>query len=483
MNPSVLLFILLGYFAILFVISFFTARKGDGNAAFFVGKRQSPWYLVAFGMIGASVSGVSVVSVPGMVPHLQFTYLQTVIGFFFGYIVIAYILLPLFYKLQLTSIYTYLRERFGLSTQKTGAFIFIVAKLIGSAAKLYVAVLLLQEFIFRNWHIPFYVTVCLVVIGIWLYTRRGGIKTIVWTDCVQTLFLLVASVLMVVETTNLLGWSVPKVFSELSKSDMGHIFIFDDWHSKQNFFKQFLSGIFIVIVMTGLDQEMMQKNLSCCTLKESRKNMLWYGAAFLPMNFLFLLLGFLIVSYAHIYGMPLPTDADTILPFFAVSYLGNVVVVCLMISIIAASFSSADSALTAITTTFAIDIMRVSEKSENQAIMLRKVIHLAASILLILVVIAFKYINNQHIIDTIYQLVGYTYGPLLGLFAFGLITKKRSEDRFIPYVAIASPILTYLLQLACSCYFNYSFGYELLMINGLITFVGLMIFSSKTFKQ
>src|SRR5574344_2778204 len=475
MNPSVLLFILLGYFAILFVISFFTARKGDGNAAFFVGKRQSPWYLVAFGMIGASVSGVSVVSVPGMVPHLQFTYLQTVIGFFFGYIVIAYILLPLFYKLQLISIYTYLRERFGLSTQKTGAFIFIVAKLIGSAAKLYVAVLLLQEFIFRNWHIPFYVTVCLVVLGIWLYTRRGGIKTIVWTDCVQTLFLLVALVLMVVETTNLLGWSVPKVFSELSKSDMGHIFIFDDWHSKQNFFKQFLSGIFIVIVMTGLDQDMMQKNLTCKTLREAQKDMCTYGLTFVPANLLFLALGILLAQLANLQGVTLPETGDNLLPMFAASgKLGTTVVILFTIGIVAASFSSADSAMTALTTSWCIDI---KERPDDEK--LRRHTHLLVAVLFIVFILAFKVINSTRVIDAIYILCSYTYGPLLGLFAFGLLTKRKTNDRMVPYVAIASPLVCFLIDTLTTNLTGYKFGYELLMLNGLLTFMGLWMLKPK----
>lgn len=479
MNPILLLSILVGYFALLFAVSVFTTKKGSDNASFFIGRRQSPWYLVAFGMIGASVSGVSVVSVPGMVPHLQFTYLQTVLGFFFGYVVIAYVLLPLFYKLNLISIYTYLRERFGRRSQKTGAFIFTIAKLIGAAAKLYVAILVLQEFIFNHWNVPFFATVCLVVGGIWLYTRRGGIKTIVWTDCLQTLFMLVALVLMVVTTIDLLGWTVPQIFHSLSENPLARVFVFDDWHSQQNFFKQFFSGIFIVIVMTGLDQEMMQKNLSCRTLKESRKNMLWYGAAFLPMNFLFLLLGFLIVTYATAHNIVLPAQADNILPFFAVSYLGSVAVICLMLSIIAASFSSADSALTAITTTLAMDILEIGDKETRRAVQLRKILHFAVSVGLILLIIGFKNINNQHIIDTIYRLVGYTYGPLLGLFAFGLTTKWQCNDRYVPYVALLAPVLTFLLQWFCQSRLNYQFGYELLMINGFITFVGLMFFSSR----
>ena len=468
------LLILIAYFGLLLLIAYVTGRRSD-NRTFFTGNRQSPWYLVAFGMVGATISGISVVSVPGMVGASHFSYLQTVMGFFFGYLVVAYLLLPLYYRLNLTSIYEYLNNRFGKEAHKTGSLFFVVAKLVSSATKLYIAALVLQEFIFDAWHIPFWVTVSLCVLLMWLYTRRGGIRTLVWTDTLQTFFLITALILMVVDVIHLLNFSSSEAWRAISASDWSHTFTFDDWQSRQNFFKQFLSGIFIVIVMTGLDQDMMQKNLTCRTLKESQKNMVWCGAAFLPVNLLLLALGALLLLFANTNGIALPTQPDRILPFFATAYFSPVTALFFMLGIIAASFSSADSALTAITTTISVDLLHIKNRSQQHAERLRRQIHIGVSIVFIGLVLAFDALPNHSIIDTIYTIVGYAYGPLLGLFAFGIFTKTECRNRLIPLVALLSPLLTFVIQWLCAHYFSYQFGYELLMLNGFITFVGLAI--------
>ncbi|HRS68304.1 MAG TPA: sodium:solute symporter [Paludibacteraceae bacterium] len=468
------LLILIAYFGVLLLVARVTRGRGD-NSTFFTGNHQSPWYLVAFGMVGATISGISVVSVPGMVGASQFGYLQTVLGFFFGYVVVAYVLLPLYYRLHLTSIYEYLNNRFGSEAHRTGSLFFIVAKLVSSATKLYVAALVLQQFIFDAWHIPFWVTVTLCVVLMWLYTRRGGIRTLVWTDSLQTLFLVIALILMVVNMIQLVNSSTSDALRTVYESTWSHTFTLNDWHSHQNFFKQFLSGIFIVIVMTGLDQDMMQKNLTCRTLREAQKNMLWYGSAFIPVNLLLLTLGALILLFTQQNGVLLPEEPDQILPYIATSYFHPVTAFFFMLGIIAASFSSADSALTAITTTISVDLLRIEKRQATQAERWRQWIHLAVCVLFIGLVVAFHAMPNQSIIDTIYTIVGYAYGPLLGLFAFGLLTKQRCRNRLIPVIAIFSPLLTYIIQWLCNHYLNYQFGYELLMLNSLITFVGLWL--------
>ena len=480
--------ILLTYVAILLGVGYLTSRKEASNEAFFSGNHQSPWYIVAFGMIGASISGISVVSVPGMVTNSGWTYLQTCLGFFFGYIAVAYILLPLYYRLKLTSIYEYLNTRFGSSSYHTGSMFFVIAKMVSSATKLYVAVLVLQHFIFSQWNIPFWLTVIICVAIIWLYTHRAGIKTIVWTDTLQTLFFIIAISIMCYEawklnaqcTTNgLEPWL--KIhntqFSTLKLllfSDTTTTFVFDDLRSTQNFWKQFISGIFIVIVMTGLDQDMMQKNLTCRTLRESQKNMLSYGIAFLPINFILLLLGSLIVIYAQRSGITLPTEPDKIMPMIASTIMSPIAGVCFVLGIISASFSSADSALTSITTTLTIDIFGNKNNQKH-----RQWLHLAICALFALIVILFGYTQNRSIIDTIYTIVGYAYGPLLGLFTFGLFTRYQVRDRLVPLIAIASPIICYIINSLTTHYYNYQWGYELLLLNGLITFIGLFIIKNK----
>lgn len=482
MNGIYILLTILLYFGMLLLVARLTSRN-SGNDAFFRGNRRSPWYIVSFGMIGASLSGVTFVSVPGMVRGIDMTYMQTCLGFFVGYLVIAHVLLPLYYRLNLTSIYTYLGDRIGKRSYKTGASFFLLSKIIGAAARLYLICLILQHFVFDAIHVAFAVTVTGIVLLIWLYTRRSGIRTIVWTDSLQTLCLLLALGLILYEIAGKLNLDFPGLVHTVKENEHSRIFVFDDWHSKQNFFKQFFSGIFITIVMTGLDQDMMQKNLSCKNLREAQKNMYCYGISFVPVNFLFLSLGILLLLLASNMHLTLPAGGDEILPLFAAEgHLGFAVLVFFTIGIIAAAFSSADSALTALTTSFCIDIIGISKLSEKEAEKRRKIVHFCISIVFIGFILLFKAVNNKSVIDAIYTIASYTYGPLLGLFAFGLFTRMQPRDRFVPYIAIASPLLCYAIDRLVSIYTGYQFGYEMLMFNGFLTFMGLTCLSIKTKK-
>lgn len=479
MSPVSILLILVTYFGILMLVSVITSKKNTGNDAFFLGNRQSPWWVVAIGMVGASISGVSFVSVPGMVGKIDFTYMQTVFGFFFGYLIIARVLLPLYYKLNLTSIYTYLEQRFGKRAYKTGASFFLLSKTVGAAARLYVVALILQTLVFDAWNIPFVFTVTGIILLIWLYTFRSGIKTIVWTDTLQTIIMVAALVLIIVELMQQLGLNTSELRAAIVETQHSRIFVFDDWHSKQHFVKQFFSGIFIAVVMTGLDQDMMQKNLTCRNLKEAQKNMYWYGFSFVPVNFLFLILGAMLLIFATKFNIAVPASADEILPFFASNYLGKTVLVLFVTGIIAAAFSSADSALAALTTSFSVDILNVGHKDKIKAQRIRKWIHIGISLLFILIIIVFKAINNKSVIDTIYIMVSYTYGPLLGLYSFGLFTRLKTNDKAIPYIAVLSPVISGILDYSAKTFWGYAFGYELLMLNGFLTFAGLWIFRKK----
>lgn len=465
---------LLGYFAALLLLSRMTTRHAT-NDTFYRGNRQSPWYLVAFGMIGASVSGVTFVSVPGMVNTIGMTYLQTCLGFVLGYVAVAFVLLPIYYRLNLTTIYTYLQQRLGTRSYKTGAWFFLLSKMSGSAVKFYVVCMLLQRFVLDAIGVSFMVTALVLVSLIWLYTRRGGIKTLVWTDTFQTFCMFAALIFIIIQVMSMLDMNVVEAVKAISQDDRSRIFVFDDWLSKQNFWKQFVSGIFIVIVMTGLDQDMMQKNLTCKTLREAQKDMCTYGLAFVPVNLLFLALGVLLSMLAAQQGVPLPSAGDELLPMFAATgELGTMVVVFFTIGIVAASFSSADSALTALTTTYCVDIC---QKAADER--LRHRVHAAMGVVFVLFILMFRTFNSTNLIDAIYILVSYTYGPLLGLFAFGLLTKYHVHDRWVPYLAIAAPMLCYVLDVIAQHLWHYHFGYELLLLNGLLTFVGLYVTRKK----
>lgn len=462
------------YFTALYIFSRLTNKSSD-NDTFFRGNRKSPWYMVAFGMVGASISGVTLVSVPGMVTKIDMTYLQTCLGFIFGYFAVAFILLPVYYRHNLTTIYTYLGERLGRQSYKTGAWFFLLSKMTGAAVRFYVVCIILQRFVFDAIGLPFWATVIGMVALIWFYTRRGGIKTLVWTDTFQTTCLFTALTLITVNVAQSLNMSFGEVVSTVASSPMIRIFVFDDAHSTQYFWKQFLSGIFIVIVMTGLDQDMMQKNLTCKTLREAQKDMCTYGVAFVPANLLLLSLGVLLVVLSQKTGVALPQSGDELLPMFAASgELGELVVVCFTIGIVAASFSSADSALTSLTTSFCVDIcQRPSDES------LRRKVHLALAVLFVAFILLFRMMNSSSVIDAIYTLCSYTYGPLLGLFAFALTTSRKPREGFVPFIALLSPCLCYVIDQTSQTLWNYRFGYELLMLNGLLTFIGLWLTSSR----
>ena len=459
---------ILSYFGVLLLVSRLTAKQST-NDTFYRGNRQSPWYLVAFGMIGASISGVTFVSVPGMVNTIGMTYLQTCLGFVLGYVAVAFVLLPIYYRLNLTTIYSYLQQRLGTRSYKTGAWFFLLSKMSGAAVKFYVVCMILQRFVLDALGIPFVITVLVLVALIWLYTRRGGIKTLVWTDTFQTFCMFMALIFIIVNVMSMLNLSVNETVTTIVQDERSKVFVFDDWVSKQNFWKLFISGIFIVVVMTGLDQDMMQKNLTCKTLREAQKDMCTYGLAFVPANLLFLCLGVLLSMLAQQEGIALPSSGDELLPMFAATgKMGNMVVVLFTIGIVAASFSSADSALTALTTTYCVDI---KEKADDET--LRHRVHAGMSVVFVIFILLFRTFNSTNLIDAIYILVSYTYGPLLGLFAFGLFTKYQVTDRWVPYFAILSPILCYVLDVLAQQLWGYHFGYELLMLNGALTFAGL----------
>ena len=481
MSRYTILFIIAVYFGLLLFIAWLTGRKSSSNDAFFTGNRQSPWYIVSIGMIGTSLSGVTFVSVPGMVRSIDMTYMQTVFGFFVGYIIIAHILLPLYYKLKLTSIYSYLKDRIGHRGYKTGASFFLLSKSIGAAARLYLVVLILQHYVFDAFNIPFAVTVILSILLVWIYTFRSGIKTIIWTDTIQAICLIAMLVVIIWQVKDALGMSFVEMSASVANNPHFRIFEFNDWNSSQHFAKQFFSGIFITIVMTGLDQDMMQKNLSCRNLKEAQKNMYTYGFAFTPVNFLFLVLGILLLIVAEQKQIALPELSDDILPMFCTSgILGNSILIFFTIGIIAAAFSSADSALTALTTSFCIDILDIQNDSEKQAKRKRLMIHIAISVVFAFIILVIKEVNNRSIIDAIYMIASYTYGPLLGMFIFGLFTKRLVKDKFVPYICIISPVISFGINYVVENTTDYIFGYEILMINAAITFFGMWFTSSNS---
>jgi Na+/proline symporter len=431
--------------------------------------------MVAFGMIGASISGITFVSVPGMVLNTQMTYLQMCMGFILGYVVVAFALLPLYYRLNLTSIYAYLGQRLGRRSHKTGSWLFLLSKMTGAAVRFYVVCIILQRFVFEPQGVPFAVTTVILVLLIWLYTRTGGIKTLVWTDSLQTLCLFAALLLIIYKVATDLGLSMESVAGVVDSHQLSRVFVWDDWASKQNFWKQFLSGIFVVLVMTGVDQDMMQKNLTCKTLRGAQKDMCTYGVAFLPANLLFLSLGVLLTMWYQQHGLALPASGDDLLPHFiqttsTLTANGQLLTALFVLGIVAASFSSADSALTSLTTIYCVDIM---ERKDDER--LRKRTHIAVCAVFVLFILLFKTVNSTSLIDAIYIICGYTYGPLLGLFAYGLLVHKKTNDRYVPYVAVVSPLICFVLDRYVSPMFGYQFGYELLMLNGLITFAGIAL--------
>jgi len=483
MNGFFILSLILLYFGFLYLISYFIGKKKSGNAAFFLGNRKSPWFIVAFGTIGSSMSGITFVSVPGMVGQFDMTYMQMVFGFLLGYAVIAFVLLPVYYRWNSVSIYTYLEKRIGKNACKTGSGFFILSRTVSAAVRLYVAVLILQTYIFDAWNVPFVVTATGFLLMMWLYTHRSGIRTIVWTDLLQTGVLLTALIIIIWQVAKELDFEFYSIATTLKTSSHSKIFVFDDWISSQNFFKQFISGVFVTIAMTGVDQEMMQKNLSCKNLREAQKNVCTSGLFFIPVNFLFLCLGVLLLNYASVNQIILPPSGDDILPMIiSQGYLGMPAVIFFIIGIIAVTFASADSALTGLTTSVCVDFLNISKHNEKKARKVRLSVHFLISLAFIGIIMLFKAINNTSVIDALYIIVSYTYGPLLGLFAFSILFKSRTNDMVVPYICILSPVLCFVISIILKNLFNYHLGYELLIINALLVVVGLAVMKRKTQK-
>lgn len=476
MSPFFVISVVFAYFILLIIISWLTG-KDRGSAAFFLGNRKSPWYVVAFGMIGATLSGVTFISIPGWVGESSFSYMQMVLGFLVGYFIIANVLMPLYYRLNLTSIYSYLNVRFGKASYKTGALFFILSRLTGASFRVYLMASVLQITVFDAWAIPFYGTVAITIILIWLYTFRGGIKTIVWTDMLQTLFMLVAAAATVWAVAGELRLDIGGLVREIYDSEYSRIFYFDDWKDSRHFLKQFISGIFIAIVMTGLDQDMMQKNLSCRNIVEAKKNMYWFSLTLVPVKLLLLSLGVILLLFAGQEGIPLPERADDIFPVIATQgYLPNFIMIFFVVGLVAATYSSADSTLTALTTSFTVDILDAGSMKEPVLVKTRTIVHAGMAVVLGMVIVFFRILNDQSVISALFTVAGYTYGPLLGLYTFGIFTGYRLIDRYVPFIAIASPLLTYLIDSNSEVLFNgYVFGYEILIVNGLLTLAGLFV--------
>jgi Na+/proline symporter len=475
MSPILTVSIILIYFLVLLVISWYTARNA-GNFGFFAGNKSSPWYIVAFGMIGTSLSGVTFVSVPGTVETQGLSYLIVVLGYFVGYLAIAYILLPLYYKLGLTSIYTYLQQRLGITSYKTGALLFIVSRTVGATARLYLVIRVLQFFILDAVGVPFWLTAVFILLLILAYTFKGGVKTIVWTDTLQTTFMLAGLVSCVVFILNNLEISFSEAWIQMA--DKGYTKLLNtDFNSPGYFLKHLIGGAFIAITMTGLDQEMMQKNISVKTLKDSQKNIVTLSLILIFVNFLFLFLGGALYLYAQANGLDL--KGDDLFPSLALKYFPPVMGLVFIIALISALFPSADGAITALTASYCLDILgiqRNKELSEEKQVKIRRKVHLSFAVLFLAFVMFFYWIDNRSIIDLILKLAGYTYGPLLGLFAFGVFTKYKLKEKLVPIVCILSPFITYLLaENSVRLFGGYKFGYELLLVNGLITFAGLFL--------
>ncbi|MDN5200521.1 sodium:solute symporter [Fulvivirgaceae bacterium BMA10] len=475
MEPIIVITVIAVYFAVLILISYFTSRNASSET-FFTANRQSPWYLVAFGMIGASLSGVTFISVPGWVEASQFSYMQMVLGYLLGYFVIATVLLPLYYRLNLTSIYTYLETRFGFWSYKTGAFFFLLSRTIGASFRLFLVAGVLQLAIFNAWNVPFFVTVMVTIVLIWLYTFKGGIKTIVWTDSLQTLFMLLAVGISIYLIGKTLALDTSGMIARINESDYSRIFFLDDWSDKRHFIKQFLAGAFIAIVMTGLDQDMMQKNLTCRNLKDAQKNMYWFSFVLVFVNLIFLALGALLYIFAIEKGITLPERSDDLFPMLALNHLGTFAGVTFLLGITAAAYSSADSALTALTTSFCVDFLNFKDKAEENKQKIRVKVHIGFSILLFFIILIFKVINDQSVISAVFTAAGYTYGPLLGLYAFGLFTKIKISDKWVPVVCLLAPIISFILDFYSASWFGgFKFGFAILIVNGGLTFLGLLL--------
>jgi len=477
MSSTILFLVLVCFFGLLFGISYLTS-KNVNTETFFTGNRRSPWYMVAFAMIGTTISGVTFISVPGEVGHSAWTYLQFLLGNFVGYWVVALVLIPLYYRLQLISIYTYLDQRFGVRSYKTGSFFFLVSRTIGASFRMYLVAGVLQIAFFDALGIPFWATVAIAIFMIWAYTHRAGIKTIIWTDSLQTTFLLASVVLTIFIISKQLDWSLVKMVKAIDENPLSKTFDWD-WRSKTNFFKQFFAGLGIVIVMNGLDQDIMQKSLTCKNKFDAQKNLFWFSLAFIIVNLLFLCLGVMLYIFAGQKGIAVPEKTDDFFPLLALNHFGTLAGVLFLLGIVSATYSSSDSALTALTTSFCIDFLKLDPQAPDSKSKRMKV-HVGFSVLMFLVIILFRIINDESVVTAVFKVAGYTYGPLLGLFAFGILTKKRVNDRYVPIVGLLSPVLTYIINANSEALLGgYKFGNELLLLNGLIMFAGLLLLTTK----
>jgi Na+/proline symporter len=489
MSPAILLSFLLGYFILLIAVAYFTSRKNSDNASFFIANRNSKWYLVAFGMIGTALSGVTFISVPGAVGKTDFGYFQFILGNAVGFIIIATVLLPLYYRLNIISIYTYLERRFGFWSYKTGAVIFLVSRTIGSAFRLYLVAIVLQKFIFDAWNVPFWLTIVLCLVLIWAYTHKGGLKTIIITDTLQTVFLLLSVVLSIYFIANSLNLDFAGTFEAVKESSYSKIFFWEDFMgSKTHFLKQFLGGVFVTIAMTGLDQDLMQKNLSMKTIGEAQKNMFTFTTVFVILNLFFLSVGALLYMYASQNGIDVNAlkTPDYLYPEIALNHLNIIPGIIFMLGLTAATFATTDSALTALTTSFCIDFLHFDKKADQndpKLVTKRHLVHVGFSIVMVLVILIFKIINNESVVNAIFKAAGYTYGPLLGLFSFGMFTRKAVKDKLVPYICVLSPILCFIIDMNSMNWFNYALGFELIILNGLITFLLLWITGRSTTTQ
>jgi len=489
MTPTILLSFLLGYFALLVGVAYYTSRNSSDNASFFIANRNSKWYLVAFGMIGTALSGVTFISVPGAVGKSEFGYFQFVLGNAFGFIIIATVLLPLYYRMNLISIYTYLEKRLGAYSYKTGAVIFLISRTIGSAFRLYLVAIVLQKFIFDAWNVPFWLTIVLCLVLIWLYTHKGGLKTIIITDTLQTVFLLLSVILSIIFISKSLHLDVAGTFEAVKNSSYSKIFFWDNFMgTKTHFLKQFLGGVFVTIAMTGLDQDLMQKNLSMKTIGEAQKNMFTFTAVFVVMNIFFLSVGALLYIYAAQNGIDVTAlkTPDHLYPEIALNHLNIIPGIIFMLGLTAATFATTDSALTALTTSFCVDFLHF-DKKENQndpkLVNQRHMVHIGFSVLMVAVIMVFKAINNDSVVNSIFTAAGYTYGPLVGLFSFGMLTKRAVSDKLVPYICIASPLICFFINMNSVAWFGYAMSFELIILNGLITFILLWITGKTSVMQ
>ncbi len=495
LSPTLIIGLIIGYFLLLILVSFLTSRKA-ANEDFFIAGRKSPWYLVAFGMVGATLSGVTFISIPGVVgatpelmqeltgestvkQNIRFSYMQMVFGYMLGYIVIALVLLPVYYRLNLTSIYTYLEQRFGVSSYKTGAAFFLISRVIGASFRLFLVAIVFQKFVMDAYGVPFWVTVGITIFLIWVYTFRGGIKTIVWTDALQTTCMLTAVILTIIAIGQAMDQNVGELVTTVRESEYAKMFFFEEgWSDPNNFFKQFFAGALITIVMTGLDQDMMQKNLTCKNLGDAQKNIFTFSIVLFVAKFLFLVLGALLYIYSDYINLQIPLRQDQLYPTLALEHLSPAIGIVFVLGLIAAAYSSADSALTSLTTSFCVDFLNFekSEKLESQKKRTRFIVHISFSVLLLISIIIFDAINDDSVINALFQIAGYTYGPLLGLFSFGMLTRRSLRDAFVPFICIAAPILTYLLNNLLIAN-GITLGFALLALNGVLTFLGLLLIS------